>query len=1358
MDGRVKLEQQLWEFVYELLPEDEAEALRGRIAAEPDVARLHDDVRRKAAIVAQAAKLELPSIPLVQPAAPVQASPRRWANWAVGLAASLLACYLGFADVRTRSLERSVADAASGAAWADQPVRTVVFGPTAVQPAQANYFAVRTQTAAGAPRAAAVDYRVLDDDGTLLTSGQIQSDASGFAQFDFLAATPSGPRAARQPRNVSLELQTQTALQPVMVRRTLPLATPQLTTYLSVDKTVYRPGEQVRGRSVTLDRASLEAIREVPVEFRVLDSGGQPLGGAGREVLTQQGVAAAEFELPRFQPGGTYTLVASSPTDAFPEARRDFAVRPYLAPSLRQRLDFARDSYDPGDEVEAELRVEQADGGPARQVPLAIAAEAGGVTFYTGQAATDEGGTHRVRFRLPDQLAADDAVLSVTAGNEGKNRLSEPIPIRQGGVDIEFRPEAGELVPGVANRVYFFAHDALDKPVHIQGRVVDDQGRQLVSLQTIHDGRGVFEFQPEPAQTYRLELDPGSGPVDRPELPPVSQRQFLTLNAAPGVFAAGQPLKIRLLSNAIRPVAVSAVCRGVVVGQELVSPAEFSRHADPAGMEVVIPVADTAEGVVRLTAYDYGVQPPQPVAERLVFRRPTRKLEIQSGQDVGRRRPGESVEWAFLVKNERGRPLPAVLGASVVDEAALSLARDRSASLSTHFWLTGQIEDVRGLEDANLCLAEGPQAEQALDLLLGTQGWRRFVSVPANQLAQVPLATQAGPSAYFDQDSLAAGTFAVADSPAVLIDNAADASTAVRSSLAALQTAYDQTVRRVALSVILGSLVLAVALGLLAVIRRLPARPVWMPALGASAVSLLLGFAWLATESRPGREVAQAPATRTAGEVQVAQGQQYAAPGGMGAVPSPAGSEMGKADSQATNRWYQVENVVGKGAGMAGASPRPAEPSAAEDFASPAVDRLGPPPPAARAEKRKDSEFDKARWDASELDRADESQAVAPQSRSLPDLGQQADQDSPQDMPVPESRMPSGTASRPLARDPSPARGAVDARASSDKEQSESARRLRGAPLAVPPPAPATPPPAPAVPAPAPVRAKASDTATESPGRSLESAQAPLVDQGHVGRIANPSHRPPEAVQAPSAPQAAPPMPAAAPAFGMEAAEKPVPEASVEAIAGTLPKAAAPSQMGLNAPPGSAAGGLPAVPLHVVPETLAESGGSAGGMGGAGARFGGGASAAKPADARQSLAELKQQAEAIAAPPTALPAAPIAEPAPAKFAEAADPAAKRESLARDAAVAAPTDSQLFFRQYGTRELAELSAEQRSASAETVCWEPLLVTDAEGRASLRFRLPETATTYRVLVDGHAQGRIGSYLGRIVVQPESKPGAD
>ena len=50
---------------------------------------------------------------------------------------------------------------------------------------------------------------------------------------------------------------------------------------------------------------------------------------------------------------------------------------------------------------------------------------------------------------------------------------------------------------------------------------------------------------------------------------------------------------------------------------------------------------------------------------------------------------------------------------------------------------------------------------------------------------------------------------------------------------------------------------------------------------------------------------------------------------------------------------------------------------------------------------------------------------------------------------------------------------------------------------------------------------------------------------------------------------------------------------------------------------------------------------------------------------------------------------------------------------------------------------------RSDFAETLCWQPILVTDSQGRATIRFDLSDSVTTFRVNVDGHAAGgRLGS----------------
>src|SRR5438046_7574382 len=64
---------------------------------------------------------------------------------------------------------------------------------------------------------------------------------------------------------------------------------------------------------------------------------------------------------------------------------------------------------------------------------------------------------------------------------------------------------------------------------------------------------------------------------------------------------------------------------------------------------------------------------------------------------------------------------------SVVDKSVITLADEKTArSMPTHFLLTTEVRKPEDLEHADFLLTDRPEAKQALDLLLGTQGWRRF--------------------------------------------------------------------------------------------------------------------------------------------------------------------------------------------------------------------------------------------------------------------------------------------------------------------------------------------------------------------------------------------------------------------------------------------------------------------------------------------------------------------------------------------------------------------------------------------------------------------------------------------------------
>ncbi len=68
-------------------------------------------------------------------------------------------------------------------------------------------------------------------------------------------------------------------------------------------------------------------------------------------------------------------------------------------------------------------------------------------------------------------------------------------------------------------------------------------------------------------------------------------------------------------------------------------------------------------------------------------------------------------------------------GAVPVDDSVLSLADDRGARILARLYLEPEMPG-QTIRDPNFYFSADPAAPAALDLLLGTQGWRRFRRVP----------------------------------------------------------------------------------------------------------------------------------------------------------------------------------------------------------------------------------------------------------------------------------------------------------------------------------------------------------------------------------------------------------------------------------------------------------------------------------------------------------------------------------------------------------------------------------------------------------------------------------------------------
>jgi hypothetical protein len=560
-----------------------------------------------------------------------------------------------------------------------------------------------------------------------------------------------------------------------LFQESLPLVTSIYVTHLMTDRPLYRPGETVYFRSLTLERFGLKpAAQDFQLHYKlvrmvggqekleeVLDpdtqkptkltglsklknKDGTPLFGPdGKEI---RGIGAGAFQLPETLAGGEYTLIVSEGQNRFPPEKRKFIVNQYQAPRLYKDVDFTRKSYGPGDLVTALCKVATVEGSKvlSGQPVKVVTAEVDGkpcVVLTKAPLFTDDRGECVVQLRLPSKIDKGEGVLAVefTDGANVETQL-EPIPIVLSKLKVEFFPEGGELIGGVKNRVYFQVRTTVNKPAELQGRIVDDAGNDVATIATLSDnqelgvnqGMGRFDFTPEAGKTYELKIDAPRGIEGRYLLPPV-QNDGVVLHLPHGVVT--HQIDVVLTSvKKDRKLLVGAYCRGKLLDHQTVT----ATAGKP--VELALKPASGVGGVYRVTVFEVAGEGEgeqlKPVAERLLYRRSPEKLNVLFAAKK-QYTPGEKVTLSLTATNEFRQPVPAIVVVSIVDKSILKLRNDRTArSMPAHFLLTSEVRGPEDLEYADFLLLEQPRtafgfevakAAVALDLLLGTQGWRRFI-------------------------------------------------------------------------------------------------------------------------------------------------------------------------------------------------------------------------------------------------------------------------------------------------------------------------------------------------------------------------------------------------------------------------------------------------------------------------------------------------------------------------------------------------------------------------------------------------------------------------------------------------------
>ena len=285
-------------------------------------------------------------------------------------------------------------------------------------------------------------------------------------------------------------------------------------------------------------------------------------------------------------------------------------------------------------------------------------------------------------------------------------------------VDVQFMPEGGQLVAGLTSRVAFKAVDQSGRGRDVTGYILDAKGDTTVGFSSQQRGMGTLNFQPEAGQMYTAFVRQADGTTTRVPLPAIQSsgyvltvdnltnkdniRVFLTRTPAPA--AAGTQGQVTLLAQT----------RGLVVQVAKV----------PAGKTaalIQLPRARFPEGISQLTLFnEAGV----PVCERLVFVDKNNRLKINVMPVKDRVKPREKIDLDVTVTDAGDQPVSAAVSMAVTDQGLIP-ADTGAANLVSHLLLSSDLAGEVEQPGAYFDPANKARLAQ-LDLLLMTQGWRRF--------------------------------------------------------------------------------------------------------------------------------------------------------------------------------------------------------------------------------------------------------------------------------------------------------------------------------------------------------------------------------------------------------------------------------------------------------------------------------------------------------------------------------------------------------------------------------------------------------------------------------------------------------
>ena len=280
-------------------------------------------------------------------------------------------------------------------------------------------------------------------------------------------------------------------------------------------------------------------------------------------------------------------------------------------------------------------------------------------------------------------------------------------------LDVQFLPEGGKLIAGVPNKVAFKALFPDGRSVAVEGTIVDQEGKDVVSFASEHKGMGSFLLVPDTGKHYSVRL------FNDQLIPlPVVEKEGV------GLMVVSKPTSDTLvvaINASLDVVSNQSQFTLLAESRGLPTKEAFNIRMNKSRVLLPIPKENLKSGINRLTLF---TADGQPLCERLVYidRKDELKFDVKANWEV----KSDTVQRMTL------KIRPQLNGDPVAGSFAVSITnRNRVPVDSIQKTFRSEMllsSDLKGFIETPGYYFNNPYDSicKQLDLLLLTHGWRGY--------------------------------------------------------------------------------------------------------------------------------------------------------------------------------------------------------------------------------------------------------------------------------------------------------------------------------------------------------------------------------------------------------------------------------------------------------------------------------------------------------------------------------------------------------------------------------------------------------------------------------------------------------